>query len=94
MAIEDLIIVPTPGHTKGSVSVHMPGKAIFAGDALGVDSRGNPRPIFRFNLDAAKAHASIKIIASLDFDALLPGHRIPIVTGASQKVKEMAAHLD
>jgi glyoxylase-like metal-dependent hydrolase (beta-lactamase superfamily II) len=89
--IGDLEIIPTPGHTNGSICVYESGKAIFVGDAIGVDLDGNPRPIRRYNLDTVKAMDSLKMIATLDFQALLPGHHDPVVPGASQKVRHLVA---
>jgi len=90
--IEGFKIVHVPGHTNGSICVYKPGKVIFAGDALRSDSSGNPKPIFWISsLDKAKARASLRAIATLDFDTLLTGHGAPVVGNASQKVKDMVA---
>ena len=37
-------IISTPGHSAGSISIYIPGKAIFVGDALRADRSGNPKP--------------------------------------------------
>ncbi|MGA2670638.1 MAG: MBL fold metallo-hydrolase [Dehalococcoidia bacterium] len=92
--IEGFRIIHVPGHTNGSICVYRPGTVIFAGDALRSDSSGNPKPIFWISsLDKAKARASLRAIATLDFDTLLTGHGAPVVGNASQKVKNMVAHL-
>ena len=90
--IEGFKIIHVPGHTNGSICVYKPGKVIFAGDALRSDSSGNPKPIFWISsLDRTKARASLRAIATLDFDTLLAGHGAPVVGSASQKVKDMVA---
>jgi len=92
--IEGFRIIHVPGHTNGSICVYKPGTVIFAGDALRSDSSGNPKPIFWISsLDKAKARASLKTIATLDFDTLFTGHGAPVVSNASQKVKNMVARL-
>lgn len=71
-------VIHTPGHTKGSISLYLPGKAIFVGDAL----------TRRFTLDTDQAKASLLTISELDFDILLPGHRAPVIGQASTKLKK------
>lgn len=93
--IEGFKIIHVPGHTNGSICVYKPGKVIFAGDTLRSDSRGNPKPTSRISsLDKTKARASLIRIATLDFDTLLTGHGAPVVSNASQKVKNMVARLN
>ena len=92
--IEGFRIIHVPGHTNGSICVYKPGKVIFVGDALKSDFSGNPKPPSRMaSLDEAKARASLIAISALDFDTLLPGHGAPIVSNASQKLKNMVARL-
>ena len=82
--IEDWQVVSTPGHTPGSVCFYQPGKTIFAGDALRTNSKGVPRPISSWIcIDPALARKSLRIIAGLDFETLLPGHGAPLVGQAS-----------
>jgi hydroxyacylglutathione hydrolase len=88
--IEDWQVISTPGHTPGSVCFYQPGRNIFAGDALRTNSKGVPRPISsRICLDPALAKKSLRIIAGLDFETLLPGHGSPVVGQASSRVREM-----
>jgi glyoxylase-like metal-dependent hydrolase (beta-lactamase superfamily II) len=90
--IEGFKIIHVPGHTNGSICIYKPGKVIFVGDALKSDSSGNPKPPSRTaSLDEAKARASLMAISALDFDTLLPGHGAPVVSNASQKLKNMIA---
>jgi len=90
--IKGFKIIHVPGHTNGSICVYKPGKVIFVGDALRSDSKGNPKPPSRLaSLDKAKARASLMKISALDFETLLPGHGAPVISNASQKVKNMVA---
>jgi glyoxylase-like metal-dependent hydrolase (beta-lactamase superfamily II) len=71
-------IIHVPGHTPGSVAVHVPGvDALFLGDAMttrnvltGVEG---PKPA-PFTLDPDQARESIDRIAAVDATWVLPGH--------------------
>lgn len=83
-------IIHTPGHTLGSVCIYQPGRAIFVGDTLRVDDQGEPRLISRkISIDQEQARKSASCISTLDFDVLLPGHGLPIITNAAQKIRNM-----
>jgi hydroxyacylglutathione hydrolase len=85
-------VVHTPGHTKGSICLYQPGKAIFVGDALRTNAWGKSRPVNRtVSMDHDRAKKSIGEIARLEFEVLLPGHGAPILNHASQKIRDMAA---
>jgi hydroxyacylglutathione hydrolase len=89
--INGLRVIHTPGHTGGSISLYLPKKVIFVGDALRSDSRGNPKPPSRIlSADIEQAKASLTKISELEFDILLPGHGAPVTGRASDKVKELA----
>ena len=86
-------IISTPGHSEGSISIYIPGKVIFVGDALRSDAAGNPkRPSKMLSADMAQAKNSVEIIAGLDFDTLLCGHGAPVKGNAAAKVKELLAN--
>jgi glyoxylase-like metal-dependent hydrolase (beta-lactamase superfamily II) len=71
-------IIHVPGHTPGSVAVHVPGvDALFLGDAMttrnvltGVEG---PKPA-PFTLDPAQARESVDRIEAVDATWVLPGH--------------------
>jgi len=67
-----LKVIPTPGHTKGSVSLHdEKHKFLVSGDTLFIDGVG------RYDLPSASKYeltASLAKISGLDFHILLPGH--------------------
>ena len=71
-------IIHLPGHTPGSVAVHVPAvDAIFMGDAFTTRSvltgAVGPRPA-PFTLDPAQAMASLAKLDSIDARWVLPGH--------------------
>ena len=72
--------VPTPGHTSGHCSFHLPEHGIvITGDALVnrnvLTNRPGPRLMPRiFSHDWEQARASLDSLAALDADVLLPGH--------------------
>jgi len=75
-----LHVVHTPGHTPGSISLHLPAHGVlFTGDTLLVDWHGHiqeARPLF--SLDIQQARDSARQLADLDFSLLAPGHGPPI----------------
>jgi glyoxylase-like metal-dependent hydrolase (beta-lactamase superfamily II) len=68
----ELKVVPSPGHSPGSVALYWPArKALFSGDVLFRDGLG------RTDLpggNGAILKQSIKQLESLDSEWLLPGH--------------------
>lgn len=71
--INELVIVPTPGHTKGSVCVWYPKKkVIFTGDTL--FSRGSVGRVDLPTSAPGELKGSIKTIRSLNYSLLCPGH--------------------
>ena len=74
-------VIHTPGHTQGSISLYIPGKLIFVGDAL----------YKRFALDAEQARISLGMLSKLEFDILLPGHGTPIIGNASARFRDQIA---
>jgi glyoxylase-like metal-dependent hydrolase (beta-lactamase superfamily II) len=71
-------IIHVPGHTPGSVAVHVPSAdALFLGDAMTtrnvLTGAEGPQPA-PFTLDPAQARASLERIASVEATWMLPGH--------------------
>ncbi|MEA1902385.1 MAG: MBL fold metallo-hydrolase [Actinomycetota bacterium] len=93
-SVFDLDIIETPGHTPGHISVlDAAGGVLVAGDAMnGADGTvTGANPSFSENMDLA--NASVQKLASFDYEVVLFGHGDPVVTGASDAVKELAASL-
>lgn len=81
-----LTVLETPGHTSGSISLYKVGTALFSGDALLTNGKGlfqEPRMV---NEELGKE--SIRRIATLQFEYLLPGHGSPVEGNASKKLKD------
>jgi hydroxyacylglutathione hydrolase len=92
--VDALTVIHTPGHTEGSICLHLPGRALFVGDALLTDDErmlSLPRRSMSTDLDQAKE--SIKKISELKYSVLLPGHGPPIERNASTIAKEFVARL-
>jgi len=80
----DLVVVHTPGHTDGSISLYREGEVILVGDAMRTDSSGKPLlPPAAMTADMGQAKDSLARIAAYRFEMLLPGHGPPITHDAS-----------
>jgi len=90
---DGLRVIFTPGHTTGSISLLDATRSLLiAGDAVNNESRLGPMDD-RYNVDPKQHRESIKKLAGFDFENLVMGHGAPIIGGASQRVKELAARL-
>lgn len=90
--IGDLLCVPIPGHTPGSIGLYDERtKTFFCGDILRYNGIALAEGPMLFTLDLKESHQSIRKIAALDIDVLLPGHGVPLKEGASEKVRAFAA---
>lgn len=81
-----LTALETPGHTSGSMSFYKAGTALFSGDALLTTREGlyeEPRMV---NEELGKA--SIRRMATLEFEYLMPGHGAPVEGNASKRLKD------
>lgn len=87
-------VVHTPGHTAGSISLYFPGQGVLlAGDALQCRGGRIGLPSAIFTADMARAKASIRRMAELDFEILCFSHFAPIRKGAGRRLREFAAGL-
>ena len=89
-----LEVVPTPGHTPGSISLYSERhRILFVGDAL-QKRHGRPStPARRVSTDPAAAVVSIARMAALDTGTLCLGHGRPIVENPSGKLRALAGRL-
>ena len=88
----DVRVVHLPGHTPGSIALHLPAHGlVLVGDSL--ERRGGrlgpPNPLF--TEDPAAAWVSIQRLAALDFDTLGLSHWPPIWRGAARELRDLAA---
>jgi glyoxylase-like metal-dependent hydrolase (beta-lactamase superfamily II) len=88
-------IIHTPGHTPGSVAVHLPTvDALFVGDALTTGNvltgeRG-PRPA-PFTLEPEVALASLAKLEGVQATWVLPGHGAPWRGGVADAIRQVQA---
>jgi glyoxylase-like metal-dependent hydrolase (beta-lactamase superfamily II) len=88
-----LQIIGTPGHTAGHVSVFDPSTgALVAGDALRTTS-GLLGPDPAHTADTAQAATSVRKLAALKVQTILPGHGAPLTDGATEALQKLAASL-
>jgi glyoxylase-like metal-dependent hydrolase (beta-lactamase superfamily II) len=82
-------VVHVPGHTDGSIALHLPGPGVlFTGDlAANVGGRTMPGV---FNTDPALALASFHRLAALPVETAVFGHGDPIAEGASAALRAAA----
>jgi glyoxylase-like metal-dependent hydrolase (beta-lactamase superfamily II) len=74
------VVVGAPGHTPGSIAIHLPmRRLLIAGDAAASVS-GKPMPGL-FNADPAQAAASFERLAGIDVDLAVCGHGLPVPGG-------------
>ena len=88
----DGVIVGVPGHTPGSIALHVPQLGVlFTGDTI-AEHQGNPI-LGIFNVDRARAIDSLKKQAALEFEVACFGHGAPIVGEAGGKIRALAQSL-
>lgn len=89
-----LIVIHTPGHTPGSISLHDPERGVlFVGDTVRFTNGKVTATPERFTLDVHQATQSIGKISQLDFNVMLSGHGEPLKPKASDRIKEFYASL-
>jgi glyoxylase-like metal-dependent hydrolase (beta-lactamase superfamily II) len=78
-----LRVVPTPGHTPGSICLYAPEqKLLFVGDALQRRRKKLRLPAKMVSTDMEEAIASVKKIAELDLEIICFGHGQPLFEDA------------
>lgn len=85
-----LKVYHTPGHTNGSVCLHLAQQgALFCGDLL-IERKEFPVRNHAFpGSDLEAYQASLAKIASLEYEVLCPGHGDPIVGNATSRVRKL-----
>lgn len=87
-----LLVVHTPGHTPGSISLYDEGgKVVFVGDAarfLNGKLVGAPP---QFTPEPAQAAASLEKLSNLDFEVMLSGHGDPLKSSDAPKMMKQLA---
>lgn len=83
-----LKVIPTPGHTPGSISLFSPAKKLLiVGDTLNNRHKDIRLPPKGISNSLPQAVDSIKRLAQLDFETLCCGHGRPMIGGASARIR-------
>lgn len=84
------VVVDSPGHTAGSISLHLPERGVLlAGDAVFNILRLTRGPSIVRSARSREA-ATLARLAALDFDVLAVGHGPPVVTNARRRLQRLA----
>jgi glyoxylase-like metal-dependent hydrolase (beta-lactamase superfamily II) len=93
-ALGGMRVVHAPGHTAGSISLFFPNRGVLlVGDAMQYKFGRLMLPSRLFTQDMAQAADSVRKLAALDFETLCFSHFRPILTGADERVRELALAL-
>jgi glyoxylase-like metal-dependent hydrolase (beta-lactamase superfamily II) len=89
----ELRAVASPGHTPGHLCYYLPERRLlFTGDAL-INTKELAGANPQFSLDMVQARAAVRKLAALDVDVLCFSHGPPIVSGAGEQLRALAARL-
>ena len=87
---ESVVVVHTPGHTKGSICLLVPSsRTLIVGDALQYRFRRLSPPAKAVTADPEQALESLIRLMSLDFDTICFSHFNPIQTGAKDALERL-----
>lgn len=85
-------VIGIPGHTDGSIAVHVPGhRLLFAGDT--VANVGGHTMLGVFNAAQQAAIDSFRRLSEFDVSLVCVGHGDPVTGEASARLREVAAAL-
>lgn len=88
---DDLLVIPVPGHTRGSAALLFRDLALFTGDHLFADAEGSlyaARDVCWYSWEAQRR--SLARLLELDFSWVLPGHEHRL---RASSIVEMRAHV-
>ena len=85
-----VVVVGVPGHTDGSIALHLPdGGILFTSDVAA--NRDGQVFLGPFNTDRARAAASFRRFAHLPAKTVCVGHGAPLLDDAAAALREAAA---
>ena len=88
----DAVVIEVPGHTGGSVAIHLPHeRVLFTGDNVG--SIGLRPVLGPFNVSRDDAIGSFRRLAETDVDIACFGHGDPVVGDATNVLRRAASRL-
>ena len=76
------VVVAVPGHTPGSIALHLPAERLILTGDIAVN-RGGQVSLGPFNTDREQAKRSLRRLTALDVDAVGFGHGDPITKDAN-----------
>jgi glyoxylase-like metal-dependent hydrolase (beta-lactamase superfamily II) len=86
-----LEVLHAPGHTPGQIALYSQKLGVlFAGDAF-MNAFGLQLPPEASTHDMERARWTVRRLTQLDFDHALPGHGGPVLSRASEKLRQWAA---
>ncbi|MDO9334099.1 MAG: MBL fold metallo-hydrolase [Dehalococcoidales bacterium] len=89
-----LQIIPTPGHTAGSISLYAPKhKLLIAGDAMNKRRDILRMPLKTVSTNLQEVRSSIRRMAELDVEILCVGHGRPIMQNAKASLQALVTRL-
>jgi glyoxylase-like metal-dependent hydrolase (beta-lactamase superfamily II) len=91
--VNGVLTIATPGHTQGHISMLDPDLGLFTGDALNGSGGTVIGPTPQFTPDMDAAIASVRRLASFEYESAFFGHGEPVLSGASAAVQDLAASL-
>jgi glyoxylase-like metal-dependent hydrolase (beta-lactamase superfamily II) len=81
-------IIHTPGHTPGHLSLYLPALSlVIAGDIVRYENGRVTRAPEMYTADQAANEESLRLLAALDFERLLPYHGEFLAQGASEQLR-------
>ncbi len=85
-----LQVIHAPGHTPGHIALYAKEhRTLFTGDSL-MNVAGLHLPVSTSSHDMDQARRSVRRLVEFDFDIALPGHGVPILGRANEKIGEWA----
>jgi glyoxylase-like metal-dependent hydrolase (beta-lactamase superfamily II)/ferredoxin len=87
----DLLVIPTPGHTRGSACMLYAGRFLFSGDHVAYDLEDKMVYAFRGACwyDWKVQIRSMRRLLDFDFEWILPGHEAPCRFAPAQMKNEL-----
>ena len=87
---EDITVIHTPGHTAGSICLHMASKGVLiVGDAMQYRLRRLGPPAASVTASPQQALESLEKLLSLDFDTICFSHFPPLRSGARPALQKL-----
>lgn len=88
---EEIRVVHAPGHTPGSICLHLPGRGVLVvGDALQYLRGRLAPPSAMYTADMRAACASVRKLADLEFETISFSHFPPLREGAKRLLRDLA----